>query len=441
MGTNYKNPSSVHIFFILLILNSVALLLQAANSNTITQGQLIRDGQVIISAGQKFALGFFSSGNSTYRYVGIWYYKIPVQTVIWVANRDKPISDESGVLSIGNDGNLMVLDGNTSIWSTNTSSASTNMSAILMDSGNLLLLRSADIDNPSKALWGSFIDPTDTYLPDMRVYTNVQTGKGSVFSSWKSDDDPSYGNYSLRLDPRASPQIIVWDGLNRHWRSGHWNGLIFTGLPGMTALYLYGFKLTNEGNGNVYFTYTMVNSSLITRFRLRWDGIVEQLIWDEGLKQWNVSLSEPSNESEIYNKCGNFGIGSMTSSPMCSCMQGFNPKYIDQWNRGSWSNGCSRRSSLQCNVTGTDDGFLEVQGLKLPDFADTLAADNIGRCRDECLKNCSCNAYTFVSGIGCMIWSGDLVDMEHFKEGGNTLYVRLAKSELGKHILTCAITH
>ncbi|KAI8002001.1 G-type lectin S-receptor-like serine/threonine-protein kinase B120 [Camellia lanceoleosa] len=40
-----------------------------------------------------------------------------------------------------------------------------------------------------------------------------------------------------------------------------------------------------------------------------------------------------------------------------------------------------------------------------------------------------------------MMWSGDLVDVEECTEGGNTLYVRLAKSELGvkNRISTAAI--
>ncbi|KAK1364144.1 hypothetical protein POM88_039705 [Heracleum sosnowskyi] len=76
-------------------------------------------------------------------------------------------------------------------------------------------------------------------------------------------------------------------------------------------------------------------------------------------------------------------------------------------------------------------GGREVRGLKWPDFADTAATNDIIKCKDLCMKNCTCNAYTFASGIRCMIWSGNFVDVEHFDEGGNSLYVRLTKSELG----------
>ena len=68
--------------------------------DTITPDQPIKDGQTLVSNRKTFALGFFSPGNSNRHYVGIWYYQITEQTVVWVANRDNPLNDISGVLSI-----------------------------------------------------------------------------------------------------------------------------------------------------------------------------------------------------------------------------------------------------------------------------------------------------------------------------------------------------
>ncbi|KAK3032628.1 hypothetical protein RJ639_036588 [Escallonia herrerae] len=279
--------------------------------------------------------------------------------------------------------------------------------------------RSEDVGDTSRAFWQSFNNPGDTFLPEMSAHMNVQTGETRIYYSWRSARDPSPGNYSMGLDPRGSPQIVIWEESNRRWRSGHWNGLVFTGVPSMRALYSYGYRLTDEGNGSMYFTYSTVNSSASMRFMLRWDGIVEQLMWDEGQEVWNVLLSQPSSECEDYNKCGNFGLCNMMHSPICSCIKGFEPRYGDQWSKGNWSGGCVRRTALHCDWNGTGDGFMEVIGVKLPDFADTIVAENTTRgCEGVCLRNCSCNAYSFVSGIGCMTWSGDLVDIEQFEEGG-----------------------
>ena len=75
----------------------------------------IGDGTTLISIGGIFELGFFSRGNSKNRYVGIWYKNIPVQTVVWVANRCNPIVDSFGSLTINSTGNLVLVDHNKSV--------------------------------------------------------------------------------------------------------------------------------------------------------------------------------------------------------------------------------------------------------------------------------------------------------------------------------------
>ena len=108
--------------------------------DTIRSSQSINDSKYIISNGSVFKLGFFSPENSTNRYLGIWYNNISVFTVIWVANREKPLKDSSGVLTISEDGNLVVLNGQAEIlWSSNVSNSVTNSSATLGDFRNLVL--------------------------------------------------------------------------------------------------------------------------------------------------------------------------------------------------------------------------------------------------------------------------------------------------------------
>ncbi|KAL0363286.1 UNVERIFIED_CONTAM: G-type lectin S-receptor-like serine/threonine-protein kinase [Sesamum calycinum] len=72
--------------------------------------QSIRDSEVLVSNGQNFKLGFFSPVNSNQRYVGIMF-NIPVPTVIWIANRDRPLNDSTGKVEMSEDGNLVILDG------------------------------------------------------------------------------------------------------------------------------------------------------------------------------------------------------------------------------------------------------------------------------------------------------------------------------------------
>lgn len=81
----------------------------------ITPGNLLsNEGETLVSDGQIFELGFFnitSDDGEVRNYVGIWYRESP-KTIVWVANRDKPIpiSGELLVIVIDVDGNLKVLD-------------------------------------------------------------------------------------------------------------------------------------------------------------------------------------------------------------------------------------------------------------------------------------------------------------------------------------------
>ncbi|KDO74325.1 hypothetical protein CISIN_1g042187mg, partial [Citrus sinensis] len=114
-----ENRPCFNIFRSLIFLLSRKVSLAA---DTLTPASFIRDGEKLVSSAQRFELGFFSPGKSKNRYVGLWYQKIP-DTVFWVANRNSPISDHNAVLTISNNGNLVLLNQtNGTIWSTNVSS-------------------------------------------------------------------------------------------------------------------------------------------------------------------------------------------------------------------------------------------------------------------------------------------------------------------------------
>ncbi|XP_054776635.1 G-type lectin S-receptor-like serine/threonine-protein kinase B120 isoform X2 [Prosopis cineraria] len=437
----FTHTTIVLLFPLFFILCFPPLSSQAASS--ITPGNLIRDGpdpDTLLSDGLNFELGFFSKGNnSSLRYVGIWYYRIPKPEIVWVANRDKPINGRVGVIKIGNDGNLVIFDGDKNqVWSSDVSNPNNHTEAVLRDDGNLVLSSTDD----AKEIWKSFDHPTDTFLPNMTIPVNPSKGEIRSFVSWKSSTDPARGNFSMGIDPRASTQIVIWEGDKRRWRSGYWDGRIFTGVSNMTGNYLYGFKLNTDANGGRHLTYTPLNIADKVRFQIGWDGLERQFKWNEGEKNWIKTQEEPYNKCEIYNKCGSFAECSLLSPMTCACIRGFEPKEVDQWTRSNWSGGCKRMTPLMAernnnsnNATEVDveeDGFLQLQCRKLPDSASLVNPQNKGDCESYCLQDTNCTAYAYVNGIGCLIWHGELLDIKHFENGGgNTLYIRLAHSDLG----------
>ncbi|KAH0459307.1 hypothetical protein IEQ34_012121 [Dendrobium chrysotoxum] len=424
-------------FLLPLLLLSLSLFIRAfSGTTTLLQGQSLTDnGQTLISPAKIFELGFFSpEGSSSRRYLGIYYHNIPTRSIVWIANRDSPLLDSSGILSLGTNGNLSLLDGATgnSLWSTDTSTTSNNsLSLMLLDTGQLVLQLAKE-----KIIWDSFAHPADTFLPGMKILFNKKTDSRILFRSWRSADDPSTGNYSLGLD--SSAQIFIWEGDSRpRWRSGQWDGTKFIGTT-MRPLYLYGFHLTNDvHNGLIYFTYTQLTSSLL-RFVLQWDGVPNVSMLVMKTKQWESIWVQPVNDCEIYGKCGEFGICSQSSSPICSCFKGFEPRNVEEWGNGNWSGGCVRRTELGCEMNGSrngEDGFFKVEGVKVPDLSDWASTvRNNEDCESYCQSNCSCKAYAYVLGIGCFTWDRRIIDVSEFAKGknsnGNDLYIKLAASEL-----------
>ncbi|XP_054791130.1 G-type lectin S-receptor-like serine/threonine-protein kinase RKS1 [Prosopis cineraria] len=181
-------------------------------SDAITIDRPLSDGELLVSKESKFSLGFSTPGKSSSRYVGIWYHNLPKQTVVWVAKRDNPISDTSGVLSLSPSGNLVLHHSSTKnipIWSTNVSFTvpNTTVMAQLSDTGNLVL-----IQNDSKVvLWQSFDHPTDTSLPHAKLGFNKKTGQNWFLQSWKTEDaDPATGSYSARFNTFGKAQLFLY---------------------------------------------------------------------------------------------------------------------------------------------------------------------------------------------------------------------------------------
>nr|XP_034902844.1 G-type lectin S-receptor-like serine/threonine-protein kinase At1g11300 [Populus alba] len=404
--------------------------------DNITTSQPIKDPEAIVSAGNKFKLGFFSPVNSTYRYVGIWYSNISVATpVLWVANRNNPINDSSGMMTISEDGNLVVLNGQGEVlWSSNVTNGFNQSTAQLTDDGNLVLKAGPN----GNLVWQSFQQPTDTYLIKMRFSANARTGNKTLLTSWRSSSDPSVGNFSAGINPLGIPEFFMWYNGHPFWRSGPWDGQNFIGIPGMyTSVYLRGFSLQDEGDG----TFTL-SSIQDPAYRLAYvltsNGKFTEQYWDYGKQVWEYNLEVPSTECDIYGKCGPFGSCDAQNSPICACLKGFVAKNPDEWNKGIWTRGCVRKTSLQCDgiqngtEVGKEDGFKKLEMMKVPTFAQYCPNTySEQECKDECLKNCSCVAYLYYKDFGCMAWTGNLIDIQKFSEGGKDLNIRLAYTELG----------
>ncbi|XP_031120584.1 uncharacterized protein LOC116023718 [Ipomoea triloba] len=427
---------------LVLLLLLWAFLLSISNNclgkNLISSTQFLKDGDTIISKGGTFEMGFFSPTNSSNRYVGIWYKKIPVHTVVWVANRDAPLaadtSSSSTVLKITLGGQLALLgDKGQAVWSVNTSRSVRNPVAELLDSGNLVV-RDAEDENPENFLWQSFDYPTDIFLPGMKVGWNLQTGHEVFLTAWKGENDPASGQYTMHLDPTGYPQYTLKNRTTEIFSSGPWNGLRFSVAPIEQSNTNLPYGLVRNKK-EVYIWY---NTSLylgIYRFHLTSNGILKLWVWEDEIKQWVSFYSEPANICGTYGLCGGNGVCNIHHeyNHSCGCLANFlrNNNATERL-----SVGCHRRKPLNCHNNGSSsDGFFKYSGIKLPDTKHSWYNESMSlqECERVCLSNCSCMAYSTLNisngGSGCLMWYADLVDMTTIRDGQD-IYIRLAATEI-----------
>ncbi|KAI9093244.1 hypothetical protein K1719_027258 [Acacia pycnantha] len=400
---------SIFILFILPILHpSLAL-------DSLRQSQFISDnGTTLVSKDGTFELGFFAPGTSNRRYLGIWYKNIPVQTVVWVANRLNPINDDH-------------------FWRS-CSVPKQHCSLVYK-----FHCQGTESDRPALGHWKSC---------GMKFGWDFKTGWQWNLTAWKSPDDPSPGDLTDVKVLHAYPETYMIKGNKKFYRFGPWNGNRMSGSPAVKPNSVYQFTFVNNESG-IYYMDVWNNNSVLTRSVLNQTQSTQyRYVWEENIKTWQIYSTKPEDYCDTYGLCGQNGNCIISESPVCRCLKGFKPKSPQDWNLVDWTEGCVRNKPLNCSEK-YKDGFIKLTGMKVPDTTQTWLDQtmNLEQCRRKCLENCSCTAYTNSDvrggGSGCALWFGDLIDVRYYASGGQDLYVRMDASELEsgkKRKLTMIVT-
>lgn len=243
--------SVLHLLLVCLLI----LLLTACHArDTVTPGRPLAANETLVSGGDaNFVLGFFTPPGANNTYVGVWYNKVSVRTVVWVANREDPIpgdvADNPGAtLSVSPTGTLSIAAGNsTVVWSVKPAATLASPAARILDNGNLVLA-----DAGGGVAWQGFDYPTDTLLPEMKVGIDYVTGRNKTLTAWKSPSDPSPGQVVMAMDTSGDPQIFIWSGAEKVWRSGPWDGVQFTGVPDTATYSGFTFSFINNAQEVTY---------------------------------------------------------------------------------------------------------------------------------------------------------------------------------------------
>lgn len=332
------------------------------SEDTLLQGHHLAATNHLISSSGLYTLRFFQlddgSEANTKFYLGIstnTYY-------IWVANRDNPIHDDPGVLTIDQYGNLKIVSTTTTrmLYSAEVtrSNKSVSVSATLLDTGNFQLHELNHDGSVKRVLWQSFDYPTDTLVQGMKLGYDKKSGHNWILTSRRSYKTIWSGSFSLSLEPKTNQLVSKWRGAII-WSSGQWRDGSFSNLD--STIDKMNFNFTFFSNESLtYFEYASL-SSYITMGplgTLNASGVIYTCVG-----------------SEIVHGCA------MPQPPKC---REDDDLYSPSWN---------------------SVGRMSMKGFVFDERENMTISD----CWMKCLKDCSCEAYTYANedATGCEIWSRD----------------------------------
>ncbi|OWM77555.1 hypothetical protein CDL15_Pgr016953 [Punica granatum] len=300
--------------------------------------------------------------------------------------------------------------------------------AQLQDTGNFILRQRLS----NRVAWQSFDHPTDTLMPFLKLGLNRRTGLDRALISWRSKDDPRPGNFTLRIDQTGYPQQFLYSNGAPRWRGGPWTGQRWSGVPQMPNSSIFNDTYVNNQE-EVSYLLGLRNPSIIARVVVDPMGFFKaQAYYGQWSDFWGAP--NPSEQCDNYKFCGPNSNCNSSAQVICNCLPGFEPHSLGDWNLRKWSGGCIRSPGASTCRSG--EGFVKMALVKVPDTSQAYVNMSLSlkECKQECLKNCSCTAYTSADerngGKGCLQWYDDLLDIMTFSDIGQDLYIRVDAATL-----------
>ncbi|EOY17577.1 Cysteine-rich receptor-like protein kinase 10, putative [Theobroma cacao] len=363
--------------FKVLLLILACLWISDAATDTLSLGDKLNSSDHLVSKSGNVTLGFYKQeydatwGDKGFGYyLAVRYTEDTLNHPIWLANRDDPIADDSGVLIIDNTGlKITHAGGNPFLLFSLQSTAATNIKLVLEDSGNLIL-QDEDSNGPeNRILWESFDYPTDTFLPGMKL--GVSRGRNRSLTSWLTQSIPAPGAFTLEWNPVAGGLVVrLKDRVL--WTTGE----SFENILPLDPLNM-NYNFTNVSNvDEQYLYYTL---------------LIGEYTPEDGRKNARLVLLDDGSlecESRLYLFNSGTCAGDITE------------------------NGCVRWEGPKCRSNGDKYEKISIIPAHKNSINNTLLGNNslsLNDCKDICWKDCGCLGVNEQMVLGCQFLSGPYI--------------------------------
>lgn len=426
------------VFRLLIFLNFAAVVLTQAKApglRLLSQGNTLlvdKENDFLISPNGTFSSGFYKVGTDAYCF-SIWFTESLNKTVVWMANRDRPVNGKRSKLSLHKNGNLVLTDAVGSIvWSTNTYSQGP-LQAQLLETGNLIL-----INKGNEFIWESFNFPTDTLLPMQSLVKNT------TLVSNRSPGTYLSGFYKFKFDDNNVLNLIYNGPI---YSSVYWPS---TAVPifnsgrtpyNSTRVAFFNEKGRFKSSDNWKFNATDFGLGPKRRLTLDYDGIVRLYSLDERTGGWLITwLPGGLDACLVHGLCGPNSICSYNPLTTCSCLFGF-----DRNDPSDWSKGCSPRFNLSCDpfeMGLIEFPYTDYYGYDLNSYGKGVSFE---ACRTACLNNCRCLGFVYsFNGEGECFPKSILLNGFQMSTSVRRAYIKvpkgmeLEKGRVEKAVLNCS---
>ncbi|XP_059277643.1 G-type lectin S-receptor-like serine/threonine-protein kinase At1g67520 [Lycium ferocissimum] len=355
----------------------------SSETEILKQGEVVNSSTSLVSSNKTFTLGFLIlDERNNYSYLAIWYTNNSmIRYPVWIGNRNEPIHNNSGVLTIDSSGRLIIKHnrGNVVLSAEQTTLDTT---ATLQESGSFVLSEVSSNGSLIRELWNSFDYPTDTLLPGMKLGIKHKTGKNWSLTSWQNPITPAPGAFTLEWDPLRRRLVIRRRGVI-YWTSG---GLEKGEFPHIRTEFLNrNYKFSTLRNADKeYFSYSLIYDELTSIERRTISG-------------WQLDSS------------GSILDGDRPNVAYTGNCYG----YKDE---AQQSSGCELWKQPKCRKPGQkfqlrSGGFMVIEKPLGPRYAKGTKVGNssfsLSDCRAECWNDCNCVGYdSYVYSTGCTFWRG-----------------------------------